>query len=186
MRYRIAQCHYRLGEYKSAVDVLQSMQIKGALYHSLLGRVYTQLGRYGDAETQFGLALQTDYGSLIQQNNNTDYYGRELKSSTANIPQKEAVNFLAQSPEDRLHAFRYTSRDIIADLCLLADVYSKSGKYSQAATYYKKAQQCVYEFYGDGAVVYEAGQMLDNLGINYRKSGEYYKADECFDQARAI
>ena len=61
-----------------------------------------ELGRYDDAETQFVLLLQTEYGNLIQQNNNTDYYGCQLKSSTANIPQKEAVNFLAQSPEDRL------------------------------------------------------------------------------------
>ena len=143
------------------------------------------MGRYENAETQFVLALQTRYGYLIQPNNNTDYYGRPLKSSTM-VAQKDAVNFLAQSPEDRLHAIRDTSPGIIAQLCLLADVYSKSGKYPQAAAYYKKALQCIYELYGDGAVVLEAGQMLNNLGINYTKSGEYYQADECYNRARAI
>ena len=140
--------------------------------------------RYDDAETQFVLALQTRYGYLIQPNNNTDYYGRPLKSSTM-VAQKDAVNFLAQSPEDRLHAIRDTSPDIIANLICLANVYCKSGKYPQAACY-KKALQCLYELYGDGVIVLEAGQILNNVGINYRKSGEYYKADECFDQARYI
>ena len=102
------------------------------------------------------------------------------------VAQKDAVNFLAQSPEDRLHVIRDTSPDIIACLVCLADVYSKSGKYPQAAAYYKKALQCLYELYGDGAVVFEAGVMLNNLGINYKKSGEYSKADECYDQALAI
>ena len=133
------------------------------------------------------LALQTEYGNLIQQNNHTDYYGRSLKSSTTKIVQKDTVNFLAQSPEDPLHAIRDTSPVIIADLCSLADVYySKSGKYSQAAAYYKKALQYLYEFYGDGAVVVEVGQLLHNLGVNYGKSGEYSKAAECYYQALAI
>ena len=102
------------------------------------------------------------------------------------VAQNDAVNFLAQSPEDQLHAITDTSPVIIADLCLLADVYSKSGKYSQAAAYYKKALQCVYELYGDGAVVLDAGGILNNLGNNNKRSGEYSKADECHEQALAI
>ena len=90
------------------------------------------------------LTLQTEYGNLIQHNNDTDYYGHPLKLSTTTVAQKDPVNFLAQSPEDRLHAIRDTSPDIIAALGSLADVYSKSGKYSQAAAYYKKALQCFY------------------------------------------
>ena len=43
-----------------------------------------------------------------------------------------------------------------------------------------------YELYGDGAVVLEAGLILNNLGNNYMKSGEYSRAAECFDQALAI
>ena len=109
--YGIAHCHYRLCEYKSAVDILQTTLDDRYTdgYHSLLGRVFMELGRYDDAETQFVLALQTEYGNLIQQNNHADYYGRSLKSSTAKIVQKDTVNFLAQSPEDRLHAIRTTS-----------------------------------------------------------------------------
>ena len=71
--HHIAQCHYRLGEYKSVVDVIQADHKNSENYHDiLLGHVYLKMGRYDDAETQFVLALQTRYGYLIQPNNNTD------------------------------------------------------------------------------------------------------------------
>ena len=91
----------KLGEYKSAVDIIQADHKNSERYHGILGRVYMEMRRYDDAETQFVLALKTRYGYLIQPNSNTDYYSRPLKSSTM-VAQKDAVNFLAQYPEDRL------------------------------------------------------------------------------------
>ena len=147
MGYDKAWCHYRLGEYKSALDLIHADRKNSERYQSILRCVYMEMGRYDDAETQFVLALQTKYGNLIEHSNNTDYYGRPLKSTTSTIAQKDTANILAQSPEDHLHAIRDTSPDIIACLVCLADVYSKSGKYPQAAAYYKKALQCLYEYH---------------------------------------
>ena len=77
-RYNIAWCHYRLGEYKPVVDVIQADHKNSENYHDiLLGHVYLKMGRYDDAETQFVLELQTEYRNLIEHSNNTDYYGRQ-------------------------------------------------------------------------------------------------------------
>ena len=56
-RYGIAQCHHRLGEYKSAVDVIQAGNKNSERYQFILGCVYMDMRRYDDAETQFVLDL---------------------------------------------------------------------------------------------------------------------------------
>ena len=42
-RRYIAQCHYILGEYTSAVDIIQADHKNSERYHGILGRVYMKM-----------------------------------------------------------------------------------------------------------------------------------------------
>ena len=187
-RKRQADCYHRLGEYNTAVNILNTIQDKSSHVHYSLGQSYKRLSRYEEAERHLVQALQMDYNNLTQVAD-TDYYGNPSKLQTNAEQNKEtdnSINLEVLSPEERLHVIRNVSQLVAAGLVSLADVYSRWKKYSQAAAYYKKTLQCINELYGEGAVVVEAGHILNNLGINYNMSGEHEAAVECYNQALAI
>ena len=187
-RKRQADCYHRLGEYNTAVNILTTIQDKSSHVHYALGQSYTELSRYEEAEKHLVQFLQMEYNELAEVAD-TDYYGNPSKLQTNAEQNKEtdnSINLEVLSPEERLHVIRNVSQLVAAGLVSLADVYSRWKKYSQAAAYYKKTLQCINELYGEGAVVVEAGGVLNNLGINYRMSGEYEAAVECYNQALAI
>ena len=187
-RQRQSDCYRRIGEYNTAVNMLNAIQDKSSRVHYSLGQSYRELSRYEEAERHLVQALQMDYNYLTQVAD-TDYYGNPSKLETNAEQNKEtdnSINLEVLSPEERLHVIRNVSQFVVAVLVSLAAVYSMWKKYSQAAAYYKKTLQCINELYGEGAVVVEAGIALNNLGINYRMSGEYEAAVECYNQAIAI
>ena len=187
-RTRQADCYIQLGEYNTAVNILNTIQDKSSYVHYALGQSYTELSRYEEAEKHLVQFLQMEYNELAEVAD-TDYYGNPSKLQTNAEQNKEtdnSVNLEALSPEERLHVIRNVSQLVAAGLVSLADVYSRWKKYSQAAAYYKKTLQCINELFGEGAVVVEAGKTLNNLGNNYRMTGEYEAAVECYNQALAI
>ena len=188
-RNRQADCDRRLGEYNTAVNMLNTIQDKSSHVHYSLGQSYKDLSRYKDAERHLVQALQMEYNELTQVAD-TDYnYGNPSKpqnNAKENEDTDNSINLEVLSPEERLHVIRNVSQLVAARLASLADLYSKCKKYSQAAAYYKKTLQCINELYGEGAVVVAAGIALNNFGINYRMSGEYEAAVECYNQALAI
>lgn len=183
-RTRIADCYHRLREYQTAIDILDSIKVKRSYVYYGLGQAYRAADKYEDAEKSFVLALQMKYNDIIPETV-TDYYGTPLESQKGDTVQN-VINFEVLTPEERLHVIKVISAHIVVCLTALGDVYSKWGKYSQAAAYYKKSLQSIHELYGEGALTVHTAMTLNNLGNNYRRMGQYDGSEECYNQALVI
>ena len=181
---RIADCYMRLGDYQTAVDILNTIQDKSSSDYKSLGETQMRLTRNEDAERNLMLALQMEVNRQISVTA-TDYYDQPLGQQKSESVVNQ-INLTRMSPEERLHIIQNLTPKIINRLSLLGQIYCQTKKHTQATAYLKKSLQCISEVYGEGAVAKIAAQTLDSLALNYRESGQYAAAEECYNKALSI
>ena len=165
-------------------DFKKDKMLKANTY-SILGNVYSDLGRYSHAKEccERALIIRKEihgekHGDVAASYNNLGNVHKDL------CKYSEAKGYYEQALVIRKEFYGEKHGDVAASYNNLGIVYRILGQYNKAKEYYEKALIIRKEIYGEKHGHVAAS--YDNLGIVYTNLGQYSEAKEYYEQALVI
>ena len=189
--FHIATCQHRMGVIQKALETMQGIEssiqqfeaCEIAQYYLSLGRICTDLRRFGLAEKYSVSALQIFYEEACKETV-YDYYGNPT-THTSNT-NRTATNLSLLSAEDRLDVLQHPTPGILNCIESLANLHREKYEGQIANQYYHHYKR-IFEFlYGDESLVPAAAHGYFVLGLSSENNGQIKEAKEFYCQSLVI
>jgi serine/threonine-protein kinase len=196
LQHTLGRVYRNLGDYPEAAALLEQalavrsqlpddpLELADTLY--VLGTVEAEVGKLDGAEASLRRALAIRTQLLGQQDASVaDVLEALADNNGYTVPVREAEDDLRRAIEIRRHHLADSRPHILADMAMLAELYSVTGDYADAEAVFQEAIAMRDRLAGGPRCDVDDGEFLDHASILRYRQGYFADSERYFNEAIA-